>query len=222
LFRSLKKGETEAGNGDCIDCHQCVAVCPTGIDIRDGQQEGCITCSLCLDACDAVMDKIGKPHGLIRYASLDEIEGHPTKPFWKRARPLVYLSIMVIAAAGILYGLTHLGSMELKVIHERSPLFVQLSDGSIQNRFDIKILNKQDKQIRVWLTAEGPEGLELIGADEPLDVDSGKLRSHIVYVKVPRQNLLQSRTPLTFVVSNVNDPKDVVRYEGAFFSPRRQ
>lgn len=217
----LKKGETEPGNGDCISCNQCVAVCPTGIDIRAGQQEGCITCALCLDACDTVMDKIGKPRGLIRYASLDEIEGKPTKPFWKRARPLVYISIMVIAASGILYGLTHLGSLELKVIHERSPLFVQLSDGSIQNRYDIKMLNKQDKDVMVQITAEGPEGLQLLNADEPLHIDSGKLLSHIVYLKIPRASLEQSRTPVTFKVYDVEKPEEAVRYEGAFFSPRR-
>ncbi|MFO7593883.1 MAG: cytochrome c oxidase accessory protein CcoG [Pseudomonadota bacterium] len=216
----LKKGETAPGQGDCIDCHQCVAVCPTGIDIRQGQQEGCITCALCLDACDSVMEKIGKPHGLIRYASLDEIEGRPTKPFWKRARPLVYISIMVIAASGILYGLTHLGALELKVIHERSPLFVQLSDGSIQNRYDVKMLNKQDKEVSVRITADGPEGLTLVGADEPLSIDSGRLLSHIVYVKVPRAHLEQSRVPLTFTVRNVDNEEQVVHYESAFFGPR--
>jgi len=216
----LKKGEFEAGNGDCIACNQCVAVCPTGIDIRGGQQEGCITCALCLDACDSVMDKIGKPRGLIRYASLDEIEGMPTKKFWQRPRPLVYITIMVLAAVGILYGLTHLGSLELKVIHERSPLFVQLSDGSIQNRYDIKILNKQDKTVQVEITAEGLDGLELIAAGGPLSIHSGKLLSHIVYVKVPKASLEQSRTPITFKVNNVQDPTDLVTYESAFFGPR--
>jgi len=216
----LKKGEVVEGNGDCIACHQCVAVCPTGIDIRGGQQEGCITCALCLDACDSVMDKINKPRGLIRYASLDEIEGKPTKKFWQRPRPLVYITIMVLAAVGILYGLTHLGSMELKVIHERSPLFVQLSDGSIQNRYDIKMLNKNDKPIQVRITAEGIKGLELLDADNTLTIQSGKLLSHIVFVKVPKSSLEQSRTPITFKVYNVDKPTDQVSYEGAFFGPR--
>lgn len=217
----LKKGEVEAGKGDCIDCHQCVAVCPTGIDIRAGQQEGCITCALCLDACDAVMDKIGRPRGLIRYASLDELEGKPTVKLFKRPRVLVYISIMVLALSGILYGLTHLGSLELKVIHERSPLFVQLSDGSIQNKYDLKILNKLDKEVSVKVTAEGPEGLQLIGADTPLQIQSGKLLSHIVFVRVPRSSLLQSRTPITFKVEHIQNPEHSAIYNGAFFSPRQ-
>jgi cytochrome c oxidase accessory protein FixG len=93
----MKKGETESNRttGDCIDCKQCVAVCPTGIDIRHGQQEGCITCALCIDACDEVMDKIGRPRGLIRYASLDELEGKPVKAMLKRPRVWVYATILL-------------------------------------------------------------------------------------------------------------------------------
>ena len=88
----IKKGESEADRttGDCIDCKQCVAVCPTGIDIRQGQQEGCITCALCIDACDEVMDKVGRPRGLVRYASLDDLEGKHTKPLLLRPRVWVY------------------------------------------------------------------------------------------------------------------------------------
>ncbi len=217
----LRKGEVEAGKGDCIDCHQCVAVCPTGIDIRAGQQEGCITCALCLDACDTVMDKIGRPHGLIRYASLDELEGKPTVKLFKRPRVLVYISILILALSGIIYGLTHLGSLELKVIHERSPLFVQLSDGSIQNKYELKILNKLDKVVAVDVLATGPEGLHLIGADEPLQIKSGKLLSHTIFIKVPRQSLEQSRTPIKIQVHNTENPKDSVIYESAFFGPRQ-
>ena len=103
----LKKDQTTDDKGDCIDCNQCVAVCPTGIDIRHGQQEGCITCALCLDACDSVMDKINRPRGLIRYASLDEINGKPKVPLKKRPRVLIYFAIMIFSIVGLLYGLTH-------------------------------------------------------------------------------------------------------------------
>jgi cytochrome c oxidase accessory protein FixG len=216
----LKKGETEQGNGDCIDCNLCVAVCPTGIDIRGGQQEGCITCALCIDACDSVMDKISKPRGLIRYASLDELDGRPTLKLYQRPRPLVYIGILLLALTGIGYGVTHLGTLELKVIHERSPLFVQLSDGSIQNRYDVKILNKQDKPVNIMITAEGPEDLKLSDSAKSLKIHPGKLLSHIVYVKVPRKNLEESRVPLIFKVYNATNPKDFVKYESAFFSPR--
>ena len=79
IHRAGETQPTRKCKGDCIDCFQCVQVCPTGVDIREGSQLGCITCGLCLDACDSIMDKVGRPRGLIRYASLDEIEGKPIK-----------------------------------------------------------------------------------------------------------------------------------------------
>ncbi len=216
----IKKNETQEGKGDCIECNQCIAVCPTGIDIREGQQEGCITCGLCLDACDTIMDKINKPRGLIRYTSLDALQGTPHIPLFKRPRILVYLAILSLAVGGILYGLTHLGSLELKVIHSRSPLFVQMSDGMVQNKFDLKILNKLDSAVEVQVTAKGPEGLQLVDAEKILTLKSGKMTSRIMFVKVPNENLTESRVPLTFTVQNVNNPEDFVNYESAFFGPR--
>ena len=215
----MKKGEQEANKGDCIDCNQCVAVCPTGIDIRAGQQEGCITCALCLDACDSVMDKINKPHGLIRYASLDEIEGLGTVALYKRPRVLVYFSIMTIALIGIVYGLLNLGSLELKVVHDRAPLYVQMSDGWFQNRYDLKMLNKLDHEVDVMVTASGIEGMELIGADESFTLRSGTLSSRTVFIRAHSDQLTDSRMPVYFEVYNLNNPEDVIAYEGAFFSP---
>ncbi|MBT3197817.1 MAG: cytochrome c oxidase accessory protein CcoG, partial [Gammaproteobacteria bacterium] len=110
----LKKGKTIEGNGDCIDCNQCVAVCPTGVDIRGGLDEGCITCALCIDACDSVMDKIKKPHGLIRYESIDALEGKVVMPLMKRPRVLVYFVIMSIAFVGIIYGLMNISGLDIK------------------------------------------------------------------------------------------------------------
>lgn len=217
----MKKGAQEAGKGDCIDCNQCVAVCPTGIDIRAGQQEGCITCALCLDACDSVMDKISKPRGLIRYASLDEIEGKGTVVLYKRPRVLVYFGIMTVALIGLIYGLLNLGSLELTVVHDRAPLYVQMSDGWYQNRYDLKMLNKLDREVDVRVTASGIVGMELNGADEPFTLRSGTMSSRTVFVRVHRDNLDASRIPVYFEMFNVENPDDVVRYEAAFFSPER-
>ena len=216
----LKKGKVPEGQGDCIDCKQCVAVCPTGIDIRMGQQEGCITCSLCIDACDAVMEKIGKPKGLIRYASLDEMEGKKQLPLYKRPRPLIYLTILTLAFSGIIYGLTHLGSIELGVLHERAPLFVQLSDGSIQNKYRIKVLNKTDKNFQVRITATGIDGMQLKGAEKPLTTRKGDDASYTLYIKPPASSIHDERTPITFTATNVADPTQQATYESMFFAPR--
>lgn len=217
----LRKGAVVEGNGDCIECTQCIAVCPTGVDIRNGQQEGCITCGLCIDACDSVMDKIDRPRGLIRYTSLDALEGKKELPLYRRPRPLIYLTIMTIALVGIVYGLTHLGSLELKVIHARSPLFVQMSDGTIQNKYDVKVLNKLDSEIEVRVTASGPKGLLLLDADKTLSLKSGKLTSRTFFMKVPAENLTEGRVPVKITVQRIDNPQDTVSYNSAFFGPKR-
>jgi len=196
-----KKGDAADKYGDCVDCKQCVAVCPTGVDIRDGQQEGCITCALCIDACDAVMDKIKRPRGLIRYASLEEIEGKPVDPLWRRPRVWVYSAILLLAVSGIGYGLSTLGNIAVRVLHERQPLFVRLSDGSIQNRYTLKILNKLPEKLPVTLSVSGPKGIRLVGADGPVVAHPSTVTPKVVYVRVPLANLKAESMPIEFHVS---------------------
>jgi len=216
----LKKGE-DAQLGDCIDCKQCVAVCPTGIDIRRGQQEGCITCALCLDACDAVMDKVGRPRGLIRYASLNEIKGIAANSFFKRPRVLVYFTIMLAALGGIVYGLISLGSIDLKVLHERQPLFVIQSDGSVQNKYELKLLNKTDQLMRVKISVSGPNKLAVIGADEPLSVPSDQVAAYTIFIRVPGDQLTEERTPIIIQAQDTAHPEYSAVYNSMFFGPRR-
>jgi cytochrome c oxidase accessory protein FixG len=216
----LKKGQIEEGKGDCIECGQCVAVCPTGIDIRHGQQEGCITCALCLDACDAVMEKIGRPTGLIRYASMDELEGKPALKMFQRPRVLVYLTILTLAMSGILYGLFNLSGIEVKVLHERQPLYVLQSDGSIQNKYSVKILNKtaQDQQVR--LSVAGLPELTVSGGEGSLAAHKGRITSYTVFVRVPRANLKTESTPITFHVEAEGEEELVSTYTSMFIGPR--
>lgn len=219
----LRRGAaTGAVQGDCIDCFQCVQVCPTGVDIRDGQQLGCITCGLCLDACDAIMDKIGKPRGLIRYASLDELSGKPTRKIYQHPRTLVYIGIIFIALLGIVYGLTHLGSMTLSVIPERQPLFVSMSDGSVQNKYDFKVVNKTDKDLRVKVSAAGGvEGQVIIGAEENPMTHHGRGTSFTIFVKAPGKNIKQEVTPIDFRVESLDDPSIFAEYSSMFNGPKR-
>lgn len=221
----IKKGETEANrtSGDCVDCKQCVAVCPTGVDIRHGQQEGCITCALCIDACDQVMDKVGRPRGLIRYASLDELEGKATKPLLTRPRVWVYSTILAVALAGIIYGLSSLAAIDLKVLHERAPLFVTLSDGSIQNKYTLKLLNKMPEPLGVRISVSGPDGLELIGAEEPIATHSGGVTPAIVFVKVPKKSLTKEQEPIVFHAEATRSTGQSVKTEreSVFIGPRK-
>ncbi len=216
----LKKGQIDEGKGDCIDCNQCVAVCPTGVDIRQGQQEGCITCGLCLDACDSVMDKIGRPRGLIRYASLDEIQGKEQPPIYKRPRILIYAGIISFAAFGLIYGLSHLGSLDLKIIHARQPLYVQQSNGDIQNKYQLKILNKSDQDMTVSITLDGLKKYKTQGLKDRVLLPAGKLSSFTVFVRAPRSVLDKERTPLKFTVHSFEVYDDTAEYESMFYGPR--
>lgn len=206
----IKKGESEEERttGDCVDCKQCIAVCPTGVDIRHGQQEGCIMCALCIDACDEVMEKIGRPAGLIRYESYESLEANKKPlPLYKRPRVWAYATIMSLAVMGIVYGLTSLAPLELKVIHNRQPLFVLQSDGSIQNKYVLKILNKLDRDIPVTISAQGAEGLILVDADQVTTARHGKVTPRPVFVRVPKDLLTAETTPIKFTVQGELDDK---------------
>jgi len=216
----LQKGKVIEKQGDCIDCFQCVQVCPTGVDIRDGQQLGCITCGLCLDACDSVMDKIGRPRGLIRYASLDELEGRSVKKIYQHPRTFIYVGILLLALSGIIYGLTHLGNLTLRVAPERQPLYVTMSDGSIQNKYTFKVLNKTDNDVEVKVSAEGGiPGQILVDADKPQLIHHGKAAGFTVFVKAPGANVHEEVTKIEFRVVNILNPAMSAEYDTVFNGP---
>jgi len=154
-----KKGATWEGRGDCIDCRQCVAVCPVGIDIRDGLQLECIGCALCIDACDEIMVKIDRPKGLIAYDTEANVVRRSAgeKPRYRliRARTIIYTAVFAAVGFIMLYALLGRTTLELNVVRDRQPNFVRLSDGSIQNGYTIKVLNKATEARTLTLSAEG-------------------------------------------------------------------
>ncbi len=221
IQRDAEHSVSSQAKGDCIDCFQCVQVCPTGVDIRQGQQLGCITCGLCLDACDSIMDKVGRPRGLIRYASLNEIEGKQIKKVYKHPRTLIYISIILLSFGVIFYGLTHLGSMTLRVIPERQPLFITESDGSIQNKYEFKVVNKTDKDLHVNVTAEGGvSGQVIIGSEQPLLTHHGRGTSFTIFVKAPGANIKQEVTNIEFRIQSIEDSSVSAEYDSKFNAPK--
>lgn len=212
--------ETSSKQGDCIDCFQCVQVCPTGVDIRDGQQLGCITCGLCIDACDQVMDKINRPRGLVRYASLDEMEGRPVHKLYQHPRTWVYIVIILLAFGGIMFRLTHLGALTLRVAPERQPLFVRMSDGSIQDKYQFKVLNKTGKDLYVTVRTEGGiPGQTIIGAEEPKLVTHGRATAFTIFVRAPAENIKEEVTDIEFYVVNTEDSSMEAEYTTKFTGP---
>ncbi|MEI9426123.1 cytochrome c oxidase accessory protein CcoG [Mesorhizobium sp. Cs1299R1N3] len=171
--------------GDCVDCNSCMAVCPMGIDIRDGQQLECITCALCIDACDRVMDKLGRARGLISYATLADYNANlalasaggtsaihpalirnPTNTFVDgvaqslrrkifRSRTFIYLGAWSAIGLVLISSLLTRERLEMNVLHDRNPQFVTLSNGSIRNGYTVKLLNMIPQPRTVVLSLEG-------------------------------------------------------------------
>ncbi len=217
--RHQKKAEA-AGEvvGDCVDCNACVAVCPMGIDIRDGQQLECITCALCIDACDTVMAKTGKPRGLIDYATLRDYQansaGQSATTGWRsfvRPRTFVYLALWSLIGLGMLFVLVTRDRLDVNVLHDRNPVFVQLSDGAIRNGYTIKILNMlpEPRSFRLDLTGITGATMTIAGSDALaststiVEIGADKLRALKVYVRAPRKTLSSGRNSLQFTVSDV-------------------
>lgn len=181
--------------GDCIDCHACVNVCPVGIDIRDGQQMACITCALCIDACDDVMEKIGKPRGLIDYLALSdetrERAGEAPRPVWKhvfRPRVILYTALWALVGVGLLVALVLRPDVEMTVAPVRNPTFVVLSDGSIRNTYDVRLRNKHGEERPYALSITGNDGLAITleGEDDLIvDVPANETYLQRVYVTAP-------------------------------------
>jgi cytochrome c oxidase accessory protein FixG len=154
--------------GDCIDCDQCVSVCPTGIDIREGPQVGCITCALCIDACDKVMTRIGRPRGLIDYTTFENAElerrGEAPKPIRKelfRPRTILYFTAWAAIGVAILFGLGNRTRLDISAQQDRNPLYVRLSDGTLRNGYTVKIRNMEARPRQVAVALEGLPGAVL-------------------------------------------------------------
>jgi polyferredoxin len=167
------------------------------------------------------MDKVGRPRGLIRYASLDELMGRPVHKLYQHPRTWVYVGILLLALFGIIYGLTHMGSLALRVVPERQPLFVRMSDGSIQNKYTFKVLNKTDKDVYVKVGIEG--GIKdqiMVDADQKQLTLHGKSSAFTVFVKASEANILQEVTPIEFRVFNVDEPTMQAEYTTMFNGPK--
>jgi cytochrome c oxidase accessory protein FixG len=175
--------EASEKRGDCIDCSACVAVCPTGIDIRHGLQMECIGCAQCIDACDSVMDKVGRARGLIRYTSQDELAGQPRR-VW-RMRTLLYPALLLLAGGLLTYSITHRAESEVIVARIQGPSFIELPDGMISSQARIRLENKTGAERRYHLYLTESPGATLRGSPT-WTVAPGKSMEVPLFVDVPR------------------------------------
>jgi cytochrome c oxidase accessory protein FixG len=166
---SVKRSRQDPAHyGDCIDCLQCVAVCPTGIDIREGPQIGCITCALCIDACDRVMTEVGRPRGLIDYVTLEdakrEAAGEATPSPYRvllRPRTLVYMGVWAAIGVAMLFALDNRARLDVSVAADRNPPFMLLSDGSVRNAYSLNVRNMQNRPRDLRISIDGLAGARM-------------------------------------------------------------
>lgn len=218
-----KKGESWEGRGHCIDCTACVQVCPTGIDIRKGLQMECIACGLCVDACNDIMDKIDLPRGLIRYDTVNHMEakvkGGDEQFKFLRPRTIYYTSTLIAVVGIMLAALLTRAPLELHVLHDRNPLFVQLSSGEIRNGYVLKILNKTHDHRSYALTVKGVENAQIhvkaagdVGAKN-LYVPADSVGTYHVFLSA--QVSLEAPRDVVFTLTG-DEVKD--EYESVFIS----
>ncbi len=200
--------------GDCVDCGQCVAVCPTGVDIRKGSQLGCIQCGLCIDACDAIMTKIHRPPRLIGYDTELNVRrrecGQPTiyKPL--RARTLIYAALILLIGAAMTLTLATRGDMRVSVLHDRNPLTVRLKDGGARNGYTMRLANMQSQTRRFALSIAGVEGVtpEVVGVEPDaqghivIEVGPDQTRETRLLLVAPEAVVKNGQAPLTITITD--------------------
>jgi cytochrome c oxidase accessory protein FixG len=204
------------GDGDCIDCLNCVTVCPTGIDIRNGTQMECVNCTACIDACDEVMEKIGRPRGLIRFASLNGIE----KGERLRVTPRIlgYCAILSALGVGLMILLLTRSEVDVNLLRAPGALFDQTQEGHISNLYLLKLTNKTHQDKLVELKLENIEGsLTVLGGQLALPAEQQTSAS--VLIEIAPEKLASNVTPLR--VDIYSGGKRIDRIKTIFISPRK-
>ncbi|MEM6804810.1 MAG: cytochrome c oxidase accessory protein CcoG [Bacteroidota bacterium] len=182
----LKRKETQAKKGDCIDCKLCVAVCPTGIDIRNGTQMECVNCTACIDACDQVMEKVKKPKGLIRFDSYNGIANGI--PFRFNTRIIAYSVVLVALLSVLGFSLASRSDIETTLLRVPGTLYQRTEDNFISNLYNIDLVNKTQKELNVELKLISHEGeIQIIG--KKFSVPSQDISQGTLLIKIPEDQL---------------------------------
>jgi cytochrome c oxidase accessory protein FixG len=217
LRRTQTSGQrTERGGGDCIDCFKCVTVCPTGIDIRNGTQLECVNCTACIDACDEVMDKIRRPRGLIRFASLNGIE--KGEPIRVTPRILGYCLILALLGVGLCALLLTRSDVDVSLLRAPGSLFQQTPEGRISNLYLLKLTNKTHHDVPVELKLENVDGtLTVLGGQLMLPAE--KQSDASVLLEIAPDKLNSGQTPM--LVGVYSNQKRIDRIKTVFIGPRK-
>jgi cytochrome c oxidase accessory protein FixG len=221
--RSKKVDAKAAGLGSCVDCTLCVQVCPTGIDIRNGLQYECIGCAACIDVCDSVMDKMGYPRGLVRYATEHGLQSRlDTGQMLRhvlRPRVLVYGFLLVGLIGALLGALALRNPLKVDVIRDRNALARLVEGGNVENTYRIHFMNASEQPHQVTVRVEGIEGI-VLASESRYQVPAASNRAVPINVQVPPGAGTPGSNPIRFIVQAADDPSLARSEKAAFMVPR--
>jgi len=200
--------------GDCIDCHQCVYVCPTGIDIRNGTQLECVNCTACIDSCNTIMDKVNKPRGLIRYDSYSNIAG--AKRSILNPRIIGYSAVLVALIGVLSLLLASRKPIETTILRTPGMLYQEVVEDYITNMYNIKVVNKSYEKREISLRLVSPTD-GVIRMASRLSLDKNDLNESVFFLDIPQSIISSNRVPITIEVLSDGIPIEI--YETAFVAP---
>ncbi len=205
-----RKKEERTG-GDCIDCGRCVTTCPTGIDIRDGGlQMECIACTQCIDACDDVMEKIGKPRGLVRYTSQSELETGTRK--FIRPRLVVYSAMLIVMFSALGFSLVGKSTADVTILRGLGAPFSVLPSGDVSNQIRIKIANRSGEERSYTFELVDAGGLTLVAPENPLIVAAGDSQMTGAFITTHPSSFVAGELDITLRISDGIDFDELKPY----------
>lgn len=184
----------EAGKGDCIDCNQCVNVCPTGIDIRNGTQLECINCTACMDACDHMMESVKQPIGLIRIDSENAIAEGKRVKFSTRSKAYTVFLVLLLVFIGFLFKLR--GGVETIVLRTPGVMYQENENGTISNLFNVKVVNKSSGTLKLTFDLINPKGVVKMVGQDTLMVKKGESSQQAFFIELDKKMITEKNTPL--------------------------
>jgi cytochrome c oxidase accessory protein FixG len=196
--KRAKKPDALRTVGDCVDCRACVATCPTGIDIRNGLQMECIGCAQCIDACDAIMDRLDRPRGLIRYSSQDELAGK--KRHLLRPRTIIYPALLLLAGGLLVWQLQARPAAEVWALRVEGQPFVVLADGRVSAQVPLRVENRTESERRYSVEVVGAPAIEIAAPRAPVAIAAGASQVVTVVTLAPADGYRGGEWPVTLRV----------------------
>ena len=224
--RSRKAEPAALGLGSCIDCNLCVQVCPTGIDIRNGQQYECIGCAACIDVCDTVMDKMGYAPGLVRYSTHRAVHAAPESAADRRIlshllrpRVLIYACLLLVLGGGLVTSIATRNPLRVDVIRDRNTLARIADAGRIENAYRLNLMNASEQALVIDVAAEGIDGITIEGPAR-FEVSAASNRAVPVRVQVPPQGIDPGAHAIRFLITAREEPAIARTEKASFIVPR--